>query len=211
MTQWTYQDEVVPDQTIPEEKCKEILAENDKFMVIIPPPEATARIRVLEREFVLDHADCLRGHPMHLAMAPDEWADFSGVPVNEADAHKSIYNLLKKGSETQALICCVEKSTRCIRGYINLSYLNEQIMHLNHIKVQRELQRHGIASLMLEGAMCLARRRGWAFNQIDLKVSLWNHRAMSFYNTVGFIQQSKRAKRPRSALAEWVTMSKEIG
>ena len=37
MTQWAYQDEVVPDETIPEEKCKEILAENDDFMVIVPP------------------------------------------------------------------------------------------------------------------------------------------------------------------------------
>ena len=89
-------------------------------MVIVPPPEATARIRVLEREFSLDHADCLRGHPMHLAMAPDEWADFSGVLVNEADAHKSIYNLLKKWSETQALICCVENfSTQQMRAWVS--------------------------------------------------------------------------------------------
>ena len=81
MTQWAYQDEVVPEETIPQEKCKQILAENDDYMVIVPPPEATARIRVLEREFALDHSDRLRGHPMHLAMAPDEWADFSGVLV----------------------------------------------------------------------------------------------------------------------------------
>lgn len=31
----------------------------------------------------MDHADCLKDHPMHLSMAPDEWADFSGVPVSE--------------------------------------------------------------------------------------------------------------------------------
>ena len=70
---------------------------------------------------------------MHLAMAPDEWADFSGIPVHEADAHKSIYNLLKRGSDTQSLICCVEKSTGCIRGYLNLGYFNDQMLHLNHL------------------------------------------------------------------------------
>ena len=84
MTQWAYQDEIVPEEIIPENKRLDVLAENDEFVVVVPPPEATARIRVLEREFALDHADCLRGHSMHLAMAPDEWCGFAGIPVNEA-------------------------------------------------------------------------------------------------------------------------------
>ena len=134
MNQWAYKDEVVPEETIPTAKFKETLAESDEFMVLVPPPEATARIRVLEREFALDHADCLRGHPMHLAMAPEEWADFSGVPVNEADGHKLIYNLLKKGSATQSLICCVEKSTGCIRGYLHLGYFHDQTLDLAYLK-----------------------------------------------------------------------------
>ena len=211
MTQWAYQDEVVPDETIPEEKCKEILAENDDFMVIVPPPEATARIRVLEREFSLDHADCLRGHPMHLAMAPDEWADFSGVLVNEADAHKSIYNLLKKGSETQALICCVEKGSGCIRGYLRMSYGVGETVTLQHLKVQREHQRRGIATLMLEGGLRLAREHHeWSFKQISLKVFLRNQKALAFYERMGFQHSRPLPKRPKSALAEWSLMKKEI-
>ena len=71
---------------------------------------------------------------MHLAMAPDEWADFSGVPVNEADGHKLIYNLLKKGSDTQSLICCVDKSTGCIRGYLHLGYFYDQTLDLAYLK-----------------------------------------------------------------------------
>ena len=210
MTQWAYQDEVVPDETIPEEKCKEILAENDDFMVIVPPPEATARIRVLEREFSLD-ADCLRGHPMHLAMAPDEWADFSGVLVNEADAHKSIYNLLKKGSETQALICCVEKGSGCIRGYLRMSYGVGETVTLQHLKVQREHQRRGIATLMLEGGLRLAREHHeWSFKQISLKVFLRNQKALAFYERMGFQHSRPLPKRPKSALAEWSLMKKEI-
>eukprot|EP00435_Cladocopium_sp_Y103_P027280 s2433_g6.t1 len=55
MAQWAYQEEVVPEPTIPE-KSQETLAENDNFMIIVPPPEAAARIRVLQREFALDHA-----------------------------------------------------------------------------------------------------------------------------------------------------------
>ena len=49
--QWAYRGEVVPYETIPAAKLKEILAENDDFMGIVPPLEATARIPVLEREF----------------------------------------------------------------------------------------------------------------------------------------------------------------
>jgi hypothetical protein len=63
---------------------------------------------------------------------------------------------------------------------------------------------------MLEGGMCLAKRRGWAFNKIDLKVSLWSHKAISSYNAMGFVEQARRTKRQRSALANWITMSKEI-
>ena len=170
---------------------------------------------------------------MHLAMAPDESADFSGIPVHEADAHKSIYNRLKRGSDTQSLICCVEKSTGCIRGYLNLGYFNDQMLHLNHLirwlrcmiwsKVQRELQRHGIASLnqtcdavplqltlhfWIDMNWCSkVGCAGWAFNKIDLKVSLWSHKAISFYNAMGFVQQARRTKRQRSALANWITMS----
>ena len=118
------------------------------------------------REFSLD-ADCLRGHPMHLAMAPDEWADFSGVLVNEADAHKSIYNLLKKGSETQALICCVEKGSGCIRGYLRMSYGVGETVTLQHLKVQREHQRRGIATLMLEGWFAPGTRTPWVVLQAN--------------------------------------------
>ena len=32
MFQWAYQDEIVPEETVPEEKCKEILAENEDFI-----------------------------------------------------------------------------------------------------------------------------------------------------------------------------------
>ena len=211
MTQWAYKDEVVPEETIPEAKCRDILAQNDEFMIIVPPPEATARIRVLEREFALDHADCLRGHPMHGAMAPDEWADFSGVPVNEADAHKLIYNLLKKGSETQSIICCVEKSTGCICGYLRFGYAPENTLMLQHLKVQREHQRRGIATLMLEGSVHLARERHQrSIVQMSLKVFLRNHNALGFYQRIGFQHSKMPAKRPKSALAEWSLMKKRL-
>ena len=211
MTQWAYQDEVVPEETIPQEKCKQILAENDDYMVIVPPPEATARIRVLEREFALDHSDCLRGHPMHLAMAPDEWADFSGVLVNEADAHKSLYSLLKKGSDSQALICCVEKGSGCIRGYLRCSNTLQEKLTIHHLKVQREHQRRGIATLMLQGCIRLAREHHhWSVTQIGLKVFLRNSRALAFYERSGFQHSRPLPKRPRSALAEWSLMKKEV-
>ena len=50
--------------------------------------------------------------------------------------------------------------------------------------------------LMLEGGMCLAKRRGWAFNKIDLKVSLWSHKAISSYNAMGFVQQGQAHETP---------------
>ena len=83
-------------------------------------------------------------------------ADVSGVPLNEANADKLIYNLLKKGSDTQSLICCVEKSTGCICGYLRFSYALGETLMLQHLKVQREHQRRGIAALMLEGSVRLA-------------------------------------------------------
>ena len=85
-----------------------------------------------------------------------------------------------------------------------------QALHLNHLKVQRELQRRGIASLMIQGAMCLADRRGWSFQEIDLLVSSWNQNAMKFYSKMGFIPQARRGKRQRSALSQWTRMSKDI-
>ncbi|CAK8999783.1 Abnormal spindle-like microcephaly-associated protein-like [Durusdinium trenchii] len=92
MREWAFLDEDVPDDTVP--KNCQVWASNNEYEVVVPPPEATPRIRVLERdawrirvrsklEFLLDHADYLAGYELCRAMSPDEWADFSGVPVNE--------------------------------------------------------------------------------------------------------------------------------
>eukprot|EP00434_Breviolum_minutum_P045103 symbB.v1.2.040366.t1/scaffold7174.1/size12882/1 len=216
MTQWAYQDEIVPEEIIPENKRLNVLAENDEFVVVVPPPEATARIRVLEREFALDHADCLRGHSMHLAMAPDEWCGFAGIPVNEADAHKLIFSLLNKGSETQALVCCIHKKSGSLRGYLHLGHFNEQTLEIAYLKVQREFQRRGLASLLLEGGLRLAReRRKWTFHEISLNVATRNVNAVRFYESKGFKHcgRPKQCGRPKraamSAFSEWSTMKKQ--
>lgn len=216
MTQWAYQDEIVPEEIIPENKRLDVLAENEEFVVVVPPPEATARIRVLEREFALDHADCLQGHSMHLAMAPDEWCGFAGIPVNEADAHKLIFSLLNKGSDTQALLCCIHKKTGTLRGYLHLGHFNEQTLEIAYLKVQREFQRRGLASLLLEGGLRLAReRRKWTFHEISLNVATRNVNAVRFYESKGFKHCGRpkncgRPKRQMSAFSEWSTMKKQL-
>ena len=77
-------------------------------------------------------------------------------------------------------------------------------------QVQREFQRRGIASLMLEGGIRLAQQhRGWEFNEISLTVALRNHKAIAFYETMGF-QHSQRPKKARSAFSERSIMKKRI-
>ena len=210
MTQWAYQEEIVPEETVPLEKCTRILAENEDFMVIVPPPGAAARIRVLQREFVLDRADLLKGHPMHLAMAPREWADFCGVSADEAEAHEEIYSLLQNGSDTSSLICCVEKKTRCIRGYLHLSFEKGQPLELAYLKVQRRYQRRGLAKLMVDGGICLAREhRQWVFRGMALTVHGRNEKAAACYRKLGF-RQIGHPKRVKSAFRDWSTMTKKL-
>ena len=99
----------------------------------------------------------------------------------------------------------------CIRGYLRMSYGVGETVTLQHLKVQREHQRRGIATLMLEGGLRLAREHHeWSFKQISLKVFLRNQKALAFYERMGFQHSRPLPKRPRSALAEWSLMKKEI-
>ena len=99
----------------------------------------------------------------------------------------------------------------CIRGYLRMSYGVGETVTLQHLKVQREHQRRGIATLMLEGGLRLAREHHeWSFKQISLKVFLRNRKALAFYERMGFQHSRPLPKRPRSALAEWSLMKKEI-
>ncbi|CAJ1405239.1 unnamed protein product [Effrenium voratum] len=210
MCEWAYQDEEVPDDTIPTEKRGDVWAETGEYECVVPPPESTARIRVLEREFVLDHADCLADHPMHLAMAPDEWADFSGVPVSEPDAHKIIHYLLKQGKPAELMLASVHKETRAIRGYIHLGYLEkDQILEIAYLKVQRGFQRQGVAKLLVDAGIKLAASKGWSCKEMTLNVTLRNLPAIRFYESQGF-KPGGPPKRLKSAFAEWMSMRKPL-
>ncbi|CAK9033044.1 unnamed protein product [Durusdinium trenchii] len=203
MREWAFLDEDVPDDTVP--KNCQVWASNNEYEVVVPPPEATPRIRVLEREFLLDHADYLAGYELCRAMSPDEWADFSGVPVNEPDAHKIIWNLLKPEKFSDVLLVAVDKAFREIHGYIHLR-LEEPAMEVCYLKVQREMQRKGLARMLIEGGIQSARARGWNFQEMYLNVALKNN-AIGFYEKMGF-KPVGPARKPRSVFAEWTTMRK---
>lgn len=135
----------------------------------------------------------------------------------EADAHKLIFSLLNKGSETQALVCCIHKKSGSLRGYLHLGHFNEQTLEIAYLKVQREFQRRGLASLLLEGGLRLAReRRKWTFHEISLNVATRNVNAVRFYESKGFKHcgRPKQCGRPKraamSAFSEWSTMKKQV-
>ena len=134
----------------------------------------------------------------------------------EADAHKLIFSLLNKGSDTQALLCCIHKKTGTLRGYLHLGHFNEQTLEIAYLKVQREFQRRGLASLLLEGGLRLAReRRKWTFHEISLNVATRNVNAVRFYESKGFKHCGRpkncgRPKRQMSAFSEWSTMKKQL-
>ena len=66
----------------------------------------------------------------------------------EADAHKLIFSLLNKGSETQALVCCIHKKSGSLRGYLHLGHFNEQTLEIAYLKVQTRIPTSRLGQLV---------------------------------------------------------------
>ena len=58
----------------------------------------------------------------------------------------------------------VHKHSRAIRGYLHLRH-EQPALEISYLKVQREFQRQGVARLLLEGGVKLAKSKGWSFNE----------------------------------------------
>eukprot|EP00438_Fugacium_kawagutii_P020035 Skav233872 [mRNA] locus=scaffold1483:131469:132731:+ [translate_table: standard] len=186
-----------------------VLNSADGYAVVQNAPGiCAARLRVSEKNFVVDHAELLQGEPWFRDLTPEEWCKTVGVITDEKGSAVSAINTVVSGKLPQHFtLPLVETKSKRIAGYVHAAYTPEkQEMSIAHIKVDCQHMGQGLGGLLIEAAEDYSQKLGWSCNKTYLSVLKANARAQRCYLKAGFKFESSRAARWGSkehAGSEW--------
>jgi len=84
-----------------------------------------------------------------------------------------------------------EAGTRRLAGYILCWFVADEV-HVTNIAVRKDLRQQGVATRLLEEALCQARREQMRYCTLEVRVS--NEAAKGFYRKFGFEARGIRPK-----------------
>jgi ribosomal-protein-alanine N-acetyltransferase len=85
----------------------------------------------------------------------------------------------------------VEAGTKRLAGYILCWFVADEV-HVTNIAVRKDLRKQGVATRLLEEALCQARRDQMRYCTLEVRVS--NEAAKGFYRKLGFEARGIRPK-----------------
>ena len=84
-----------------------------------------------------------------------------------------------------------EAGTKRLAGYILCWFVADEV-HVTNIAVRKDLRKQGVATRLLEEALCQARRDRMLYCTLEVRVS--NEAAKGFYRKLGFEARGIRPK-----------------
>jgi len=175
-------------------KAEDVIKEANGFAVVgKAPPSIAARLRVSEKNFVIDHAKLLATHPWFKDVSREEWCSKVGVlpDKSDVDAVNTIKAVLAGDNPLHFTLPIVEVKTKRIAGYVHAAH-NPEMSELNiaHLKVDEGFRGQGLGGLLIEAAEDKSMRMGWKCCRTTLSVLEVNAAARRCYFKAGFNVQS---------------------
>eukprot|EP00438_Fugacium_kawagutii_P008034 Skav209185 [mRNA] locus=scaffold1137:663386:672772:+ [translate_table: standard] len=168
------------------------------YAVVKNAPEVcAARLRVLEKNFVADHAELLGSQPWFGDLTPQEWCKNVGVIADEvANAVDAIKTVVSGNNPQHFTLPLVEAKSKMIAGYVHTTHTPEKNeMSIAHLKVDAKHMGQGLGGLLIEAAEKHSKDIGWLCKSTYLSVLKANVRAQRCYAKAGFKFQSSRPAR----------------
>eukprot|EP00930_Biecheleria_cincta_P041889 TRINITY_DN2878_c0_g2_i1.p1 TRINITY_DN2878_c0_g2~~TRINITY_DN2878_c0_g2_i1.p1 ORF type:complete len:526 (+),score=85.90 TRINITY_DN2878_c0_g2_i1:133-1710(+) len=199
------------------------LALHGDYRVCVPHVSRAARLRELEREFVLDHYEFFLNESWHGDLQPSDWCSLVNVLYDEDKAHGAIASILAgKTAGHQTLECIYSPSGNGTGvdghgapqtvGYVHV-YCEAGQLDISHIKVERSHQRKGLGSLLLAASIRHAEQLRWHVTELRLVAVASNRAAISLYKKLGFCELSTMRKPVRGSMqiqVEWLELGREL-
>eukprot|EP00438_Fugacium_kawagutii_P006356 Skav208402 [mRNA] locus=scaffold1179:182708:183511:- [translate_table: standard] len=196
--EWPIQ-ERVEGTTIDYKEEDVVLDSANGYAVVKNPPEiAAAQLRVLEKNFVTDHAELLVGEPWLKELTPQELCESVGVLSDEVgDAVTAIKSVMSGKTPKHFTLPLVEKRSKQLAGYVHATYTPEKgEMAIAHLKVDGKHTGKGLGGILISAAEDYSEHVGWKCRSTYLSVLEANARARQCYLKAGFKFES-------SATAQW--------
>jgi len=196
------------EQPLPEPE--KIVARAGEYYVCFPRPDDVARLRHLEREFVLDHCEVFQDEPWHRSLDSAGWCHLVNVIEGEERAQQAILSIVAGKTMRHNTLQCVHApvdGSPQVVGYIHVvtagSYLD-----VSHLKVERGHQRRGLGSLLIAGIVRWALQSMDQLRDLRLIVMQKNTPALALYHALGFQRLGMVRKKvsPGAGIVEWQKM-----
>mmetsp|Transcript_78503 Transcript_78503/g.129879 ORF Transcript_78503/g.129879 Transcript_78503/m.129879 type:complete len:262 (+) Transcript_78503:204-989(+) len=177
------------------------------------PAESAARLRVSEKQFVLDHAVMMKNEPWFRHLKPEDWCQHLGVITDAGNAVEGIKGVVTGNNRAHFTLPLVQTGTRCIAGYVHAAYSpEEQELSIAHVKVDEEHMGLGLGGMLIDAAEEHSESIGWKCRNTALSVLKANARARRCYEKAGFRVASGSAaswgKKTLHVWSEWQKLRK---
>ncbi|CAE8611301.1 unnamed protein product [Polarella glacialis] len=200
-------------------KDLEVLEEVGEYLICVPHIAHAARLRELEREFVLDHHDLFADEPWHSALSPEEWCQIVNVLHEERRALQAIENIIRGFTNGHQTLQVVHRpdpnaesfSTSQIVGYVHV-YRQGSNLDISHLKVERSHQRKGLGYLMLAGSVRRAEKLSWNVQALRLVAVSKNLPALTLYEKLSFerLDSPDKPESLEEGEVEWQKMGRSL-
>eukprot|EP00438_Fugacium_kawagutii_P014532 Skav232275 [mRNA] locus=scaffold882:180523:184838:- [translate_table: standard] len=182
--EWPIKEHVVAQQI--EYKDEDVVQSADGYVVVKnAPANCASRLRVSEKNFVVDHTELLEGEPWLKELTPEDWCKTVGVITDEAGhAVNGIETVVSGRNPEHFTLQLVETKTKNIAGYVHATYTPEKKeMAIAH---DSEHIGKGLGGLLIDAAEDHSKFLGWTCKKTYLSVLKANARARRCYLKAGF-------------------------
>eukprot|EP00438_Fugacium_kawagutii_P015501 Skav201349 [mRNA] locus=scaffold2643:18494:19630:+ [translate_table: standard] len=141
-----------------------VLQSGDGYAVVKNASEdCSARLRVSEKNFVVDHAQFFESELWFKELTPEEWCETVGVITDETGyAVDAIKTVVSGKSAEHFTLPLIHTGSKKIAGFVHATYAPEkEEMSIGHVKVDSEHQGKGLGGLLIAAAEDHSRSVGW--------------------------------------------------
>ncbi|CAK9037510.1 unnamed protein product [Durusdinium trenchii] len=118
-------------------KQKDVLKSEGEYSIVkVSSPIAAAKLRVLEKNFVVDHAKLMKDESWFAKLTHEQWSKSVGVLPDEVELPvRGIEKVLSGANPDHFTLPAINKKTKLIAGYVHCTLSEEDnALNVNHIK-----------------------------------------------------------------------------
>lgn len=190
-----------------------VVASNREYAVVAQPPAyVAARIRVLEKHLVVDHASLCCEQEEFTNLSVEDWCNIASVEPDSKGLAPTQETLAAVWNASAFTLCLVHLKSREVVGYVYAALRTDSNqLIISHVKVDAAERGKRLGTLMIEAAEVHAKGRGWKYESCKLEVMESNVAAKRCYSRSGFRHIKSGYRTHTGCSLRWELWRKVVG